>query len=293
MVTQPRDPERILRAVVQRSALALALGLALGCGRSEDTDARAGADGRAASDAAAADDAVQGSPFVPELIVDLYARRRPDGAVVIEGRTNLPDGMRMRMELQSGTRSQYAREAGTELGETWLEVQDGGFTSPGLMASRRPFVADVYPIRLHAAFSDSWQPDEVIAVVGPQGQRLRSDPSPYLRNLDPEIPDGRIEFDLRREIEFPPLSEEIQALQLVRLQLESTVCAPTSAVRSAIERMSESGEDTSWKVTAADSGGYLASFTTDEGEALWRVDLQAREARYQNRLAKLLSCTGD
>jgi hypothetical protein len=99
------------------------------------------------------------------LIETIKARRDPGGQVLVEGRLLLPQGTRVWVELYQPSATPNA----DPLGRAELYLGPGGSFEAG------PFKLEgVRQVRAQvtAHFSRSWQPGEVLALVGMNGAKL-------------------------------------------------------------------------------------------------------------------------
>jgi hypothetical protein len=135
------------------------------------------------------------TPFA-SLLQELAAVRQPDGAVVVEGRVELPAGTKLRLILR-------ADKTMAELGmaETRV-VSGGGFRSPPFLAEgRKPFPAGPCNVVILSYFNQLWQTPEVMNQVGDGGNKLAV--SRLTAHKQDEFGRAGFHFEVTVPVDFP------------------------------------------------------------------------------------------
>jgi hypothetical protein len=274
------------RSMTLLASLLLAAAVTSACGSDE---------GEIDADAASADandprpfSFTVGDTLPTRLVFDFGVERRPDGAMVVKGETNLPDQVQLLIRLTSLT----GRAEGLYLSEGFATVASGRFASSDFTNVDRAYPAGVYEVRVSARFTQSFQNERVLDIVGDGGSELRNVPSPYLKNRDPEVTDGRIELDRSKVFVFPEVTREVKVVQAVKDSIEKRTCTQSLPTARANQIASEMRGTRNWAVEARDDGQFSAVFSFDQGEAIWQVDLAKSEVSFANLNAKSLSCLG-
>ena len=99
------------------------------------------------------------------LLHDLDARRAEGGAIVVRGRVELPDGVRIQVTL-------FPTGGTTILARGQASVRNGAFETASLVGPDGALPLGRYRIELLSLFIPNWQSAEVLRRTG-DGRRLR------------------------------------------------------------------------------------------------------------------------
>lgn len=247
-----------------------------------------------------------------EFFIRAAAERGPEGEVVIEGSTNLPDAMKMSVEIvaKKYPRPPAAIEPYVALDADLITLAHGRFRSRGLFRrygydrygynrpeqTTRPFPPGKYEVHFTSIFNENAQTPEILALVGPGGKKLHGK---MFEPQDPDVVDSDFKLDYRETIIFPPLSNEARAIALVK---EAVLTVPDLGRSSAdVEEnirwfMENPGIKPArgWSAKRTQGDSYTVSFdfiNGEEGEqqAIWSANLATAEVRYINKHAKVFS----
>jgi len=227
-----------------------------------------------------------------ECFLDAKAERDIEGATRIVGSTNLPDGLKIGVEILSGKQT---------LGQDFdVFVKSGHFQSAGFTLKGRPYPAGKKQVHFLNRFNDSWQSRDLLALVGDGGKNLQGK---IFTRTDPDVIDSDKQLDYTLALEFPALTPEMRAVDLVKT---ATLTVPEQG-RSAtdIEEnlklfMQPGGgvqQAKDWSAQkASGSDTYSVSFDFIDGsrgeqQAIWSVDLASHKVEYVNKYAKMFSWT--
>jgi len=116
---------------------------------------------------------------------------------------------------------------------------------------------------------------------------------------DPEVIDSDRILDLWQTIAFPPLSNELQAISLVKSAVLTTPKRGRSAdnVENTIKEFMDPPDvhpARGWSATKIQNQEYRVFFDFIDGslgekQAIWSANLATRQVRYLNKSAKILS----
>ena len=250
-----------------------------------------------------------------KLFLRTEVTRGIEGEICIHGSTNLPDGMNIELEVVP-----------TKVyGE--VTVQNGSFTTSGLMAKSPnthfikglpeagnskyievPFPPGRKQIHFHASFAGNsatkfdavFQRPEVIKVVGEGGKNLRGE---MFKETDPDVVDSPRVLDYSQAVEFPPLTPEAEAINLVKgavLNVPGIGKSSTDIDQNIQYNMSCPGYHRGpggWTAKLTGNSTYDVSFDliTDDAQghhqAIWSANLATRQVKIVNMAAKYLSWT--
>jgi hypothetical protein len=250
-----------------------------------------------------------------KLFLRTEATRGPEGEIYIHGSTNLPHGLNIELEV---TPTKVYGE---------VTVQNGSFTSTGLMAKSPnthfiqglpepgnskyievPFLPGRRQIHFHASFAANtatrfdavFQRPEVIMVVGEGGKNLRGE---MFKETDPDVIDSPRVLDYSQAVEFPPLTPEAEAINLVKraaLNVPGMGKSSTDIDQNVQYYMSSPGIHRGpggWTAKLTGNSTYDVSFDliTDDSQghhqAIWSANLATRQVKIVNMAAKYLSWT--
>jgi hypothetical protein len=254
------------------------------------------------------------------LNLDAHASRTDDGRVVISGATNLPDGLKMWVEVEDGRLPQGAAKVVASddtvivkngqfaTAPLWLSVPNTRFTKKGWPKGMevedrlKPFPEGKFKVHFESHFNGAWQTSEVLAELGGEdGKKLDG---PILAKTDPDVIDSPKIVGYLLTLSFPPISTEAKAISLVRAAILTVPGEGRSAgdLQANIDLfLSAPGVSAGkgWTATAKSPAVYEVSydFTNEdkgaqrEDQALWTVNLSTGEVKYENENAKLFSWT--
>ena len=264
------------------------------------------------------------APYIlpSKLLLRTEVTRGKQGEIYIHGSTNLPDGMNIELEVVP-----------TKVyGE--VTVQNGSFATSGLMAKspnthfikglpeagnskyiQVPFPLGRKQVHFHASFAGNsattfdsiFQRPEVIKVVGEEGKNLRGE---MFKETDPDVVDSPRVLDYSQAVEFPPLTPEAEAINLVKravltvpgegnssTDIEQNIeyCMKAYALLAKTPNFHTEGKGWSAILTGDRTYAVSFDFITDdeEGEhqAVWSANLATRQVKFVNMAAKNLSWT--
>ncbi len=190
---------------------------------------------------AISDAAPHRSPFSPnsDLVIDASATRTDDGRVVISGTTNLPDGLKMWVDVEEGKlplgapksiasdESVVVQNGKFSTQPLWMSVPNTQFTKKGwpkgviVDVRQRPFLAKPYKVHFLAYFNGAWQSKDVINAVGGEGARPLK--GKIIKSENPDVIDSSKTVDYTPTLAFPALSPGAKAISLVR---QTTMTVP-------------------------------------------------------------------
>ncbi len=256
-------------------------------------------------------------PYVlpSKLFLQMEAARGTEGEIYIHGSTNLPDGMNIELEVVP-----------TKIyGE--VTVQNGSFTTARLMAKAPnphflpglpdagnsklievPFPPGRKQIHYHASFvgntattfDSAFQRPEVLKVVGDGGKNLKGE---MFKETDPDVVDSPRVLDYSQTVQFPPLTPEAEAINLVKravLTVPDMGKSSTDIDQNIQFNMSAPGYHRGpggWSAKPTGNSIYDVSFDliTDDAQghhqAIWSANLGTRQVKIVNMAAKYLSWT--
>ena len=155
-----------------------------------------------------------------EIFLDAIAERGSEGEIYISGTTNLPDGMRIGVEIPDVKWKETIKDpqGRSRTVTIWsqdlkLTIQSGRFRSRGMTAGRHPYAAGKHKVDLLAIFNGAWQSKEILKITGEGGKNLHGK---LFKKRDPDVVDSDLELDYPAILIFPPLSLESQAINLVQ-----------------------------------------------------------------------------
>jgi len=99
------------------------------------------------------------------LLHDLDARRAEGGAIVVRGRVEFPDGVRIQVTL-------FPKGGTTILARGQALVRDGAFETAPLRGAGGALPLGRYRVELLSLFIPTWQPEDVLRRTD-DGRRLR------------------------------------------------------------------------------------------------------------------------
>lgn len=263
------------------------------------------------------DPAPKRAAFSPEVEVVLgaHAERTEDGQVVISGTTNLPDGLKLWVEVEEGhlplgapksiasDDNVYVADGKFTTKPLWLAVPNTLFTRKGWPAGvevdfrNRPFPARPYKVHFTSYFNGAWQSREVLAVLGGDGGKSLK--GAILKSTDPDVIDSDNIVDYYQAISFPELSQEAKAISIVRGAVMTVPDSgrSTGDVQAVVDLyMNSPGLKVAkgWGARSTGASEFEVSFDFINGQlgeqqALWNADTKTGKVKYINSNAKEFS----
>lgn len=270
------------------------------------------------SDTSASDSPIQKVNAVSsDIFLNAHGDRQPDGTIVIFGKTNLPDGLKMWVEIESGhlplgaprvvanDEAVFVNNGSFQTAPLWLEVPNTTFPKKGWPASVKVDVRQKSlpqgPNKVHfeSFFNTAWQTDAVLAVIGNnEGKNLKG---AILKATDSDVSDSPKVLDFRQTMAFSASSSEARAISLVR---GSILTVPgegrsTGDVQANIDLYLASPGMTmekGWSARVLNPNNLEVSYDFVDGsqgeeQAIWKVNLTSRSVQYVDEAAKLFSWT--
>lgn len=256
-----------------------------------------------------------------ELTTKEHAERGPEGEVRVVASTNLPDGFKLWVHVESGhmplgapkvvavDESVCVANGGFRTAGLWSQIPNPHFTAEmrtwpdaeNLKHRKRPFAAGNYRVRLIAYLNAAWQqPDVLAALGGDGGKKLHGK---ILKLTDPDVNDSDQMIDDLETLAFPPLSPEARAISAVKgavltVQGEGRSATDVEANVELFFKDTELQPAKGWTAKAAGSDSYEVTYDFINGkaghdQAIWSVNLKTGEVRYVNTNAKRFSWTPD
>lgn len=235
---------------------------------------------------------------LPEAIVmTALAARSPSGGVIIEGKTNLPNGVALMLDLSSQEKDEYQAQ-------DKVRVAKGRFRSASFMRDRQSLPYALMNLRIYAYFNKVWQSKEVLKIVGEGGGNLPK--AHFIKLEDPSIHDSETVLDYFDSIRIPlyePSSTQkaISLVQMATLSVDGR--KSTKTVRDGFEfygsfTHGEVHEGNGWRASSKGDDYFEVALDFINGrkdgadwkcEATWQANVQTGEVRYTNKYAKLFS----
>jgi hypothetical protein len=250
-----------------------------------------------------------------DLVIDASAARTEDGRVVISGTTNLPDGLKMWINVEEGKlplgapksiasdESVYVHDGKFSTQPLWMEVPNTQFTKrgwpKGVLADirQRPFLPKPYKVHFLSYFNGAWQSKDVINAVGGEGAKPLK--GKIVKAENPDVTDSSKIVDYTPTLPFPVLSPEAKAISLVR---QTIMTVPdegrsTGDVQAVVDLfMLSPGLKVAkgWGAKQTGPSTFDVSFDFINGEqgeqqAIWQADIASGRVKYVNENGKLFS----
>jgi hypothetical protein len=235
-----------------------------------------------------------------DVSIQVSLHRADDGAIVVTGNTNLPDGTRLWVELfESGSKRLF--------GQVDTKTNEGMFAATGFLNHGVPYAHGWYTIEALAYFNGPWgQSDAVLSIVGEEGEYLIGR---FAEPLHPELSESEKRFRAEFECIAPPLKEKsnrtnqdlIHAIDIVQNAV-LTVDGRRSALSigdNVESYMKAPGlrKYEGWAARALSNGAVVVSFSYWNGNksafAEWTVIIDNKEVRYRNLSGKYMSWAPD
>jgi hypothetical protein len=260
-------------------------------------------------------------PYVPPaaLNLDAHTARMDDGRVVISGTTNLPDGLKMWIEVQEGRLPLGApkvvasddnvivKDGKFVSNPLWLAVPNTRFTRKGWPKNievnnrLKPFPEGKFKVHFESMFNGAWQTSQVLTALGGEdGKKLKG---LILRATDADVIDSPMAVDYLLTLPVPPIPPGAKAINLVRAAILTVPGNGRSAgdVQANVDLFISSpglSAGKGWTARAKSPAFYYVSYDFidgDKGEqqALWTANLTTGEVKYENKYGKMFSWTPD
>lgn len=239
-----------------------------------------------------------------EATIDLTAQRDQSGGILINGTTNLPDGLKLWIEIPDVQWKEpftdfkgNKRLAPTTPKDSDVVISGGHIQTKGLFGNNGASIAPgSHKVNVTAYFNGAWQSKELLKVVGDGGKLLRGK---IFKKNDPDVIDSDLLLDYTVSLPFPAPSTEAQAIALVRAAVLSTPEDGRSSmtVDEGVKFMMSPGTSiTPNKGWSARQEGdhYLVNLDFNNGaqtgdHAIWSVDVKSKKVQYVNKNAKFFS----
>lgn len=236
---------------------------------------------------------------------------------MISGRTNLPDGLRLWIEVENGHLPLGSAKVAAS--DDAVIVKNGQFTSFPLWFSvpntrftkkgwpkgihvddrSQPFPVSKYKVHFVSHFNGAWQTSEVLKSLGDKdGKNLNG---PILSLTNPDVIDSSKIVDYRLTLPFPPTSPGANAINLVRAAVLTVPTKGRSAgdVQANIDlfiSMPGLKAAKEWSAQAKSPTVYEVSYDfvngdLGEAQAIWQANIATGEVKYINENGKLFSWT--
>lgn len=211
------------------------------------------------------------------------ATRDPSGGILISASTNIPDGLKIWVELADGSTSK-------------TQVSNGNISSEPFTRKGKVIPTGPHRVSFLAYFNEFWQqPSAVTEITGKGGKKLNGK---LFHKTDPDVIDSDKMLEYSATINFPPVSRELEAISLVKsatLVVDGTRSSGT--IGEAVDWSLKPGTGIyigkGWKAVAKDSDTYEVQLditdAANDGPAIWEADMRTKKVRYINKTAKDLS----
>lgn len=251
------------------------------------------------------------------MVLTAHTQRMDNGQVVISGTTNLPDNLKMWVEVEQGRLPLGAPKAVASDNNVvvtdgkfttvplWLEVPNTRFSKQGWPKSvdvrvrQKPFPAGQYKVHFESYFNGAWQTPSVLAALrNAEGKNLKGQ---ILKATDSDVTDSPKTVDYRQVLSFGTPSPEAVAISLVRAAVLTVPGEGRSAgdIQANIDlylvapgmRLGKG-----WSAKAKGQSLFEVSYdfiNGDEGkqQAIWTANVSTGNVKYVNENAKTFSWT--
>lgn len=250
-----------------------------------------------------------------DLVIDASAARTDDGRVVISGTTNLPDGLKMWVDVEEGRlplgapksiasdESVYVHDGRFSTQPLWMEVPNTQFTKKGwpkgvrVDIRERPFLPKPYKVHFLAYFNGAWQSKDVINAVGGEGAKPLK--GKIIKSENPDVIDSSKTVDYTLTLAFPALNPGAKAISLVRQTIMTVPDEGRSSgdIQAVVDMyMVSPGLKVAkgWGAKQTGPTTFDVSFDFINGEqgeqqAIWQADITSGRIKYVNENGKLFS----
>jgi len=247
-----------------------------------------------------------------EFFLKAHADRGVDGGIVISGTTNLPDGLKIWVEIEVGRlplgapkvvssdEDVFVKNGAFQTEALWLEVPNTTFKKTGwpkgvaVNVRKKPFPQGPAKVHFEAFFNGAWQANDVLKDLGNnEGKNLKG---AIFKATDPDVSDSPKTLDHRQMLAFPVLSPEAKAINLVKATVLTVPGEGRSAgdVQANLDLFLASPGMTlgkGWNTKALSPANYEVSYDFIDGsegekQAIWTVNLGSNAVKYVNESAK-------
>jgi hypothetical protein len=211
------------------------------------------------------------------------ASRTQDGGIVVSATTNIPDGVNLWVQLANGASSK-------------VKVVGGKFTSEAFTNREKPIPPGSHQVAFTAYFNNAWeQPAAVLKLTGEEGTKLHG---PLFHKTDPDAIDSPVVLDYKPQIQFPPMTRELEAISLVQgavLTVDGRRSSATvgETVKWFLQPSTGIRMGKGWSATKTAAETYTVQLdivdSANDGPAIWQANLQSRKVRFVNMAAKSMS----
>lgn len=246
------------------------------------------------------------STLPSQITLSAVAVRDAENGTVIEGKTNLPPGTRLGVELVNGKR--------VSAPDLRVNVDSGKFRSAPFFQNNAPLPRGKLKVHVFTQFNSDWQSAELLALLGQGGKNLK--PSGVIHPEDAQLTDSDNVLDYTAELVIPPIDaaalKRAAAAQAEAANREKAV----EMVKKAFivvngSRSSTNVEDgvqiyckasnfrigDGWSATSIGKDTYnvgldLVKIEHNVGRrdsAMWEVNFATRKVLYRNKTAKSIS----
>jgi len=210
-----------------------------------------------------------------DTTIDPVAERNQDGQIFLSGSTNLPDGMKLGVEIPDITWKENFKDF---QGRTRLATYSAG----------------PHKVHFFAYFNSAWQNKDTLKLVGDGGKKLKGK---IFKKEDSDIIDSDLIVDYVVTIPFPPMSQETRAINIVKKAILTVPDRGRSSMTVEDGIKWFMGPNTGvtpgkgWSAKVDTGNSYTVTFdftdaSAGESEAIWAVDLVSQKVQYVNKYAK-------
>jgi hypothetical protein len=239
-----------------------------------------------------------------DTTIDTVAERNQDGQIFLSGSTNLPDGMKLGVEIPDITWKENFKDfqgrtsLATRISQDMeMIVQGGHFRSLGFLEKDTPYSAGPHKVHFFAYFNGAWQNKDILKLVGDGGKKLKGK---IFKKEDSDIIDSDLIVDYVVTTSFPPMSQETRAIDIVKKAILTIPDRGRSSMTVEDGIKWFMGPNTGvtpgkgWSAKVDTGNSYTVTFdftdaSAGESQAIWSVDLVPRKVRYVNKYAKFFS----
>lgn len=239
-----------------------------------------------------------------DITIDTVAERDQNGQIFLSGSTNLPDGVKIGVEIPDITwkepfkdfqgRTRIATRISHDMN---IIVQGGRFRSPGFLVKDMPYPSGPHKVHFFAYFNGAWQSKDILKLVDDGGKKLKGK---IFKKQDPDVIDSDLTIDYSVIVHFPPISQEARAIDIVKKAILTVPDEGRSSMTVEDGIKWYMGPHTGvtpgkgWTAKADTGNSYTVTFdftdaSAGESQAIWTVDLVSRKVQYVNKYAKYFS----
>ena len=252
-------------------------------------------------------------PYSPPtaLTLSAHAIRNELGQVVISGTTNLPDGVKLWVEVEEAAKTAaqdddvVAKNGEFATAPLWLSVPNTRFTKNGwpngmnVDERLKPFPEGKFKVHFESHFNEAWQTPEILAALG--GQEGKNLNGPILKATDSDVTDSPKIVDYSLTLPFPAISSTAKAINLVRSAILTVPGKGRSAgdIQANVDLFMRSEglkAAREWAATPKSQAIYEVSYdfingSEGETQAIWTANIATGQVKYLNESAKTFSWT--